>query len=52
MVLKGSDVSIGTQSEEEGMQGDQIIETTDQFKAQIQRNYDFQNQGIKSKHSD
>ena len=25
----GGDVSIGTQPEEEGMQGDQIIETTD-----------------------
>ena len=25
----GGDVSIGTQLEEEGMQGDQIIETTD-----------------------
>ena len=29
VVLKGSDVSIGTQSEEDTMQGDQIIETTD-----------------------
>ena len=27
--IKGSDVSIGTQLEEERMQGDQIIETTD-----------------------
>ena len=27
-VHKGSDVSIGTQPEEEGMQGDQMIETT------------------------
>ena len=29
VVHKGSDVSIGTQPEEERMQGDQIIETTD-----------------------
>ena len=29
VVHKGSDVSIGTQLEEERMQGDQIIETTD-----------------------
>ena len=29
VVHKGSDVSIGTQSEEERMQGDHIIETTD-----------------------
>ena len=28
VVHKGSDVSIGTQLEEERMQGDQIIETT------------------------
>ena len=28
VVLKGSDVSNGTQPEEEGMQGDQFIETT------------------------
>ena len=29
MVHSGAEVSIGTQPEEEGMQGDQIIETTD-----------------------
>ena len=29
VVHKGSDVSIDTQQEEERMQGDQIIETTD-----------------------
>ena len=29
VVLKGSDVSIGTQPEEERTQGGQIIETTD-----------------------
>ena len=29
VVHKGSDVSIGTQPEEESMQGDQMIETTD-----------------------
>ena len=29
VVLKGSDVSIGTQPEEETIQGDQTIETTD-----------------------
>ena len=29
VVHKGYDVSIGTQPEEERMQGDQIIETTD-----------------------
>ena len=29
VVLKGSYVSIGTQPKEEGMQGDQFIETTD-----------------------
>ena len=29
VVHKGSDMSIGTQLEEEGMQGDHIIETTD-----------------------
>ena len=29
VVHKGSDVSIGTQPEEERMSGDQIIETTD-----------------------
>ena len=29
VVHKGSDVSIGTQLEEERMQGDQIIETND-----------------------
>ena len=29
VVHKGSDVSISTQPEEERMQGDQIIETTD-----------------------
>ena len=45
MVHKGSDVSIGTQPEEESMQGDQMIETTDYFKAQLQRNYEFQDKG-------
>ena len=45
MVHKGSDVSIGTQPEEERMQGDQIIESTDYFKAQMQMNYDFQIKG-------
>ena len=32
VVHKGSDVSIGTQLEEERMQGDQIIETSDYSK--------------------
>ena len=41
-------MSIGTHSEEERMQGDQIIETTDKFEAQIQRNYDFQIKGSKA----
>ena len=45
MVHKGSDVSIGTQTEEESMQGGRVIETTDKFKAHMERNYDFQNGG-------
>ena len=45
VVHKGSDVSIGTQLEEESMQGDQMIETTDYFKAQLQRKYHFQIRG-------
>ena len=45
MVHKGSDVIIGTQPEEESMQGDQMIETTDYIKAQLQRNYEFQDKG-------
>ena len=48
VVHKGSDVSIGTQPEEESMQGDQMIETTDYFKAQLQRNYEFQDKGSKA----
>ena len=44
-IHNGADVSIGTQSEEERMQRHQIIETTDQFKAQKKRNYDFQFNG-------
>ena len=35
-------MSIGTQPEEERMQGGQVIETTDQIKAQMQWNYDSQ----------
>ena len=45
VVHKGSDVSISTQPEEERMQGDQTIETTDNSQAQMQRNYDFQIKG-------
>ena len=30
------------------MQGDQMIETTDYFKAQLQRNYEFQDKGSKA----
>ena len=45
MVHKGSNVSIGTQPEEESMQGDQMIETTDYFKAQLQRKYHLQIRG-------
>ena len=45
MVLKGSDVSIGTQPEEKPMQRHCIIETTNYFKAQKQRNCDFQING-------
>ena len=41
VVLKGSDVSIDTQPEEDTMPGDHTIETTDLFKAQMQKNYDF-----------
>ena len=45
MVDKESDVSIGTPPEEERMQAGQVIETTDKFKAQMQRNYEFQDKG-------
>ena len=45
MVHNGADVSIGTQPEEERMQGDQFVEITDYFKAQLQRNYEFQDKG-------
>ena len=48
VVHKGSDVSINTQPEEERMQGDQIIETTDELKAQSQRNYEFQDKGLEA----
>ena len=47
VVLKGSDVSIGTQQEEEIMQWSQTTETTDWFKAQMQKNYDFQSRDQK-----
>ena len=45
MVHKGSDVSIGTQLEEESMQRPWIIETTKLLRAQSQRNYDLQSEG-------
>ena len=45
MVHKGSGVSIDTQPEKERMQVYQIIETTNELKAQMQRNYEFQDKG-------
>ena len=48
VVHKGSDVSISTQPEEEGTKGHQIIETTDQFRSQMQRNYHFQIKGLEA----
>ena len=43
-----ADVSIGTHPEEERMQGGQIIEATDEFRVQLQMNYDSQIKGSKS----
>ena len=40
VVRKGSDVNIGTQSEEEGMQKNQFMETSEYAKAWIWRVYD------------
>ena len=45
MVYNGVVAGIGTLSEEEGTKGHQIIETTDQFRSQMQRNYHFQIKG-------
>ena len=41
VVHKEYDVSIGTQPEEERMQGDRIIETTDELEVQLHKNYEF-----------
>ena len=45
MVHSGADVSIGTQSVEERMQGHQIIEHLHASMLRYQRNYDFQIEG-------
>ena len=45
MVFKGSDVSIGTQPEEERMQGDPIREQLTNSKLNCKGIYDFQIKG-------
>ena len=44
-VDSGADVSIGTQPEEERMQGHHIIEHLNDSMLRYQRNYDFQIEG-------